>query len=111
MRVEHFYPRAWRSGVHRVYFVYYYDKVGKTFNGNLLHRLLEYEYFANYKQKQYKIYIISNTGNFIHFPKVLTSKVHSKDVKKANYFRVFCKILSKLCWGHLVSDNVIFFKS
>jgi hypothetical protein len=37
-----------------------YDKVkdGKSFNGNLLQRLLEYEYFANYKQKQYKMYII-----------------------------------------------------
>ena len=58
---------AWRSGVHRVYFVYYYDKFGKTFNGNLLQRLLEYEYFENYKQKQSKIYIISNTGNFTIF--------------------------------------------
>jgi hypothetical protein len=44
-----------------------YDKVGKIFNGNLLQRLLEYEYFANYKQKQYNIYIISNTGNFTTF--------------------------------------------
>ena len=43
------------------------NKVGKIFNGNLLQRLLEYEYFANYKQKQYKIYIISNTGNFTTF--------------------------------------------
>ena len=38
----------------------------------------------------------------LHSLKVLTSKVHSKDVKKANYFRVFCKILSKLCWGHVI---------
>ena len=27
----------------------------------------------------------------LHSLKVLTSKVHSKDVKKANYFRVFSK--------------------
>ena len=47
MRVEIFYPRAWRSGMHRVYFVYYYDKVGKSFIENVLQRLLEYEYFAN----------------------------------------------------------------
>ena len=69
MRVENVYPRASRSGMHRVYFVYYYDKVGKSFNGNLLQglNLLEYEYFANYKQKQYKIYITSNTGNFTTF--------------------------------------------
>jgi hypothetical protein len=48
-------------------------------------RLLEYEYFANYKQKQYKMYIISNTGNFTTFSQSFnSSKVHSKDVKKAN---------------------------
>jgi hypothetical protein len=47
----------------------------------------------------------------LHSLKVLTSKVHSKDVKKANYFRVFCKILSKLCWGHVPCGDVIFFKS
>jgi hypothetical protein len=92
-----FYHRAWRSGMHRVYSVYYYDKVGKTFNGNLLQRLLEYEYFANYKQKQYKIYIISNMVILLHSLKVLTSKVHSKVVKK-----FFFKILSKLCWGHVL---------
>jgi hypothetical protein len=68
MRVEIFtLARGARACMHRVYSVYYYDKVGKTFNGNLLQRLLEYEYFANYKQKQYKIYIISNTGNFTTF--------------------------------------------
>ena len=48
----------------------------------------------------------------LHSLKVLTSKVHSiKDVEKANYFRVFCKILSKLCWGHVPCGDVIFFKS
>ena len=47
----------------------------------------------------------------LHSLKVLTSKVHSKDVKKANYFRVFFKILSKLCWGHVPCGDVIFFKS
>ena len=47
----------------------------------------------------------------LHSLKVLTSKVHSKDVKKANYFRVFCKILSKLCWGHVPCGDVIVFKS
>jgi hypothetical protein len=89
-----------------------YDKVGKIFHGNVLQRLLKYEYFANYKQKQYKIYIISNTGNFAtFFHEVLTSKVHTKDVRKANSFRVFDKILSKLCWGHLPFGDVIFFKS
>ena len=48
-----------------------------------------------------------------HFHKVLTSKVHSKDVKKANYFPEFFKILRKLrwAWGHLVCDDVIGFKS
>jgi hypothetical protein len=51
-----------RVALGHVYSVYYYDKVGKSFNGNLLQRLLEYEYFENYKQEQYKIYIISNTG-------------------------------------------------
>ena len=54
-------------------------------------RLLEYEYFANYKQKQYKIYIISKTGNFTTFSQSLTSKVHSKDVKKRIIFGFFAK--------------------
>jgi hypothetical protein len=47
----------------------------------------------------------------LHSLKVLTSKVISKDVKKANYFRFFCKILSKLCWRHVPCGDVIFFKS
>ena len=47
----------------------------------------------------------------LHSLKVLTSEVHSKDVKKSNYFRFFCKILSKLCWGHVPCGDVIFFKS
>jgi hypothetical protein len=47
--LEKFWKHA--RGVHmRVYFVYYYDKVGKIFNGNVLQRLLKYEYFTNYKQ-------------------------------------------------------------
>ena len=47
----------------------------------------------------------------LHSLKVLTSKFHSKHVKKANYFRFFRKILSKLCWGHVPCGDVIFFKS
>ena len=51
----------------------------------------------NIKSTSYQTLVI-----LLHSLKVLTSKVHSKDVKKANFFRVFCKILSKLCWGHPV---------
>ena len=43
----------------------------------------------------------------LHSLKVLTSKVHSKVVKKANYFRVFFKILSKLCLGHVPCGGVV----
>ena len=47
----------------------------------------------------------------LHSPKVLTSKVNSKDVKKAHSFGGFYNIFSKLCWGHLPCGDVIFFKS
>jgi hypothetical protein len=52
--------RGARACIESTLFIIIYDKVkdGKSFNGNLLQRLLEYEYFANYKQKQYKMYII-----------------------------------------------------
>ena len=35
----------------------------------------------------------------LHSLKVLTSKVHSKDVKKANYFRVFLQNFVKTMLG------------
>ena len=33
----------------------------------------------------------------------------SKDVKNANSFRLFDKILSEQCWDHLPCGDVIFF--
>ena len=77
--------------MHRVYSVYYYDKVGKSFNGNLLQRLLEYEYFANYKQKNIKSTSFQTLVILLHSLKVLTSKVHSKDLKKRIIFGCFAK--------------------
>ena len=47
----------------------------------------------------------------LHSLGVLASGVHSGDVEGANCFRFFCKVLSKLCWGHVPCGDVMFFGS